>query len=77
MQIPQADGRRLAPDDVRELAKKIQEVDEKRKADNALIATEIKNLAKVAAGGSGSGRTSPRAESSSGDKPMADLPRRH
>lgn len=65
-----------SPDDVRELAKKIQEVDEKRKADNALIATEIKNLAKVAAGGSGSGRTKPpRAESSSGDKPMADLPK--
>jgi len=61
-----------SPDDLRELAKKIQEVDEKRKADYELIAKEIKALSKVAAGG----RTaSPRANSGVGDKPMTDLPK--
>jgi len=66
-----------SPDDVRELAKKIQEVDEKRKADNALIAKEIKDLAKIAAGSSSSGRTPrpPRVEANSVDKPAADLPK--
>ena len=65
-----------SPDDLRELAKKIQEVDEKRKADYELIAKEIKALGKVAAS-SPSGRPvrPPRNESGSGDKPMADLPK--
>lgn len=67
-----------SPDDLRELAKKIQEVDEKRKADNALIAKEIKDLAKIAAGSSGGGRATVRprnSESGSGDKPPGDLPK--
>lgn len=61
-----------SPDDLRELAKKIQEVDEKRKADYELIAKEIKDLAKIAA----NSRTvrAPRAESSSNDRPMTNLP---
>lgn len=66
-----------SPDDLRELAKKIQEVDEKRKADYELIAKEIKALGKVAAGASG-GRTvrpSRAAESGSGEKLPADLPK--
>jgi len=65
-----------SPDDLRELAKKIQEVDEKRKADYELIAKEIKALGKVAAGGSGSRPVRPpRNESGSGDKLPADLPK--
>lgn len=65
-----------SPDDLRELAKKIQEVDEKRKSDNALIAKEIKDLAKIAAGGS-SGRStqSPRATAVRAEPLPADLPK--
>lgn len=66
-----------SPEDLRDLAKKIQEVDEKRKADNELIAKEIKSLAKVAAGAPSRGRniSSPRADSGGGDKLPADLPK--
>lgn len=65
-----------SPDDLRELAKKIQDVDEKRKADNELIAKEIKALAKIAAGGSGGRATqSPRANSVRNDPLPADLPK--
>jgi len=59
-------------DELRELARKIQEVDEKRKADSALIAKEIKDLARLA----GSGRTtSPRANANTSDRPMSGLPK--
>lgn len=65
-----------SPDDLRELARKIQDVDEKRKADNELIAREIKALAKVAAGSpSGRGAQSPRANANRVDPLPADLPK--
>lgn len=65
-----------SPDDVRELARKIQDVDEKRKADNELIAREIKALAKVAAGNPGGRSTqSPRANANRPDTLPADLPK--
>lgn len=64
-----------SPDDLRELAKKIQDVDEKRKADNELIAKEIKALAKIAAGGSGGRATQSRANSVRNDPLPADLPK--
>lgn len=65
-----------SPDEVRELARKIQEVDEKRKADNELIAREIKSLAKVAASGASSRSTqSPRASAGRTEPLPADLPR--
>lgn len=63
-----------SPDDLRELARKIQDVDEKRKADNELIAKEIKALAKVAAGSSRSVQ-SPRANSVTPTPLPADLPK--
>lgn len=59
-------------DDLRELARKIQEVDDKRKADAALIAKEIKDLARLAGGGR---TTSPRASANTGDRPMSGLPK--
>lgn len=62
-----------SPEDLRDLAKKIQEVDEKRKADNELIAKEIKSLAKVAA--SGRSTQSPRANSVRNDSGGSDLPK--
>jgi len=65
-----------SPDDLRELARKIQDVDEKRKADNELIAREIKALAKVAAGSPGGRSTqSPRANANRPDTLPADLPK--
>jgi len=65
-----------SPDDLRELARKIQDVDEKRKSDNELIAREIKALAKVAAGSpSGRGTQSPRANANRAEPLPADLPK--
>lgn len=66
----------VSPDDLRELARKIQDVDEKRKADNELIAREIKALAKVAAGSpSGRSTQSPRANANRPESLPADLPK--
>lgn len=62
-----------SPDDVRELAKKIQEVDEKRKADYALIAKEIQNLGRIAAAASSTRVSTPRAGSGSSDKPLTAI----
>jgi septal ring factor EnvC (AmiA/AmiB activator) len=66
----------VSPDDLRELARKIQDVDEKRKSDNELIAREIKALAKVAAGSpSGRSTQSPRANANRSGPLPADLPK--
>lgn len=63
-----------SPDDLRELAKRIQEVDEKRKSDNEMIAKEIKALGKVAAGANRS-TSSPRANAAATTPLPADLPK--
>ena len=46
-QMAKPTGNYASQDDLRELAKKVQEIDNKRQADKDIIIKEIKNLAKV------------------------------
>jgi nucleoid-associated protein YgaU len=67
----QPKGNYASQEDLRELARKIQEVDEKRKADGEHIAKLIENLGKTPA----SGRTKPpKASAAEGSTSHASLP---
>lgn len=67
-------GNFAGADDVRKLAEKVREVDQKRVEDNERIVAQIKELGKLAAAPSGGSKHSSSGSSNDGSKKVTPLP---
>lgn len=68
-QMAKPTGNYASQDDLRELAKKLQEIDDKRKADNERIIKEIEKLGKKMTSSGGRSPTTPPKDSPGGNAP--------